>query len=313
MQLDAAIQLYLDWIRVERGLSPNSIEAYARDLSQFSQWAHARGLALAPAVEVTHLRTYLLARLEQGVASRTLARNTVSLRRFFAFLFDERYLPVDPSSLLEVPSLHPSLPNSLSEAEVERLLATPDANTAEGLRDRAMLELLYATGLRVTELVLLPTSALHLDAGYVRVHGKGAKERVVPMGDVAMAAIVQYAQDARPLLLRSAGMLEHEALFVTRRGGPMTRQGFWKNLGRYALEAGISRDISPHQLRHSFATHLLNHGADLRALQAMLGHADISTTQIYTHVNNARMQEIHRTHHPRAGVASGATSGRKGS
>ena len=300
MQLDDEIQRFIDYIRVERGLSPNTVASYATDLALFASWASSENLRASRDVTSAGLRDWLLVRLESGVSSRTLARNTVAVRRFFKFLFDERYLDANPAELLEVPSSHAKLPQYLSEREVDALLAAPDGSTPEGLRDRAMLELLYATGLRVTELVTLPVDGLRLEAGYVLVEGKGSKERVVPMGEAAMDAAARYVDDARPSLLRAARLADHEALFLTRRGGPMTRQAFWKNLGRYALQAGITRNISPHQLRHSFATHLLNHGADLRALQAMLGHADISTTQIYTHVNNARMKEIHRAFHPRA-------------
>lgn len=303
MKLDAAIQLFIDHLRVERGLAQNSIEAYSRDLSLFSSWLHEGGDPDLHRLTSTVLRGWLVARLDDGVSARTLARNTVSLRRFFHFLFDENHLASNPAELLEVSSTHAALPRSLSEREVEALLEAPDIGVPEGLRDRAMLELLYATGLRVTELVTLPMSGVHIDAGYLRVEGKGSKERIVPLGEEAVDAVLLYIERARPLLLQAARLDEHASLFLTRRGGPMTRQAFWKNLGRYALAAGITRDVSPHQLRHSFATHLLHHGADLRALQAMLGHADISTTQIYTHVNNQRMKELHTRFHPRSRVS----------
>lgn len=309
MNIDAGIQRYLDYCRVERGLAANTIQSYARDLVGFSRWLH-EGLASTAAadtracetIQTVELRRFLVHRLDEKVAARTLARHVVSLRRFFLFLFNERYIPSNPAELLDVPSVHAALPKFLSEDEVDALLDAPDDATPEGIRDRAMLEVLYATGLRVTELVTLPVTALHVDSGYILVRGKGSKERIVPLGESAIDALIIYMQAARSALLTSAQLAKHESLFLTRRGGPMTRQAFWKNLGRYALKAGISRSVSPHQLRHSFATHLLRHGADLRALQAMLGHADISTTQIYTHVTNARLQEIHAQHHPRSGL-----------
>lgn len=302
MNVDDGIQRFIDYIRIERGLADNTIQAYARDLSLLALWLHDRNETDLADVHVVTLRRYLVDRLDQGVSARTLARNVVTIRRFFLYLLEDQCIPANPAELLEVPSVHASLPQYLSEEEVDALLAAPSATTAEGVRDTAMLEVLYATGLRVTELVSLPVQGLRMEAGYLLVRGKGSKERIVPLGEAAMDALADYFGGAREELLRASGLEKHPDLFLTRRGGGMTRQAFWKNLGRYALEAGITRAVSPHQLRHSFATHLLRHGADLRALQAMLGHSDISTTQIYTHVNNARLQEIHATYHPRSGL-----------
>jgi len=301
MNIDDAVQRYIDFIRIERGLSDNTVQAYARDLTLLSNWLYDSKLTEIHKVTTQTLRQFLLFRLQENVSPRTLARNVVTLRRFFLYLHEERYLEQNPAELLEVPSVQPALPQYLSEDEVERLLHAPELHTAEGLRDYAMLETLYATGLRVTELVELPVQGLRLDAGYVLVRGKGSKERIVPLGEAAIDALIRYIEHARPEFLRVAGLDKHQDLFLTRRGSGMTRQAFWKNLRRYTTQIGITRNVSPHQLRHSFATHLLNHGADLRVLQAMLGHADISTTQIYTHVNNARLQQIHATHHPRGG------------
>lgn len=300
MNIDDAIQRYIDYIRIERGLSDNTIQAYARDVSALSRWLHDRGIQQVQAVSIQELREFLLFRLDSGCSSRTLARNIVTIRRFFLYLYEERFNATNPAELLEVPSVKPALPQYLSEDEVERLLHAPVPHTPEGVRDRAMLETLYATGLRVTELVELPAQGLRLDAGYVLVRGKGSKERIVPLGEAAIDALIHYIQTARKEFLRIANIEQHEDLFLTRRGRCMTRQAFWKNLRKYTTQIGITRNVSPHQLRHSFATHLLNHGADLRVLQAMLGHADISTTQIYTHVNNARLQQIHAEHHPRS-------------
>lgn len=299
LNIDDAIQRYIDYIRIERGLSDNTVQAYARDLACLSAWLHDVKTPEIQRVGIQDLRQFLLFRLEGKISPRTLARNVVTVRRFFLYLYEERYLSSNPSELLEVPSVQPALPQYLSEDEVERLLHAPPLHTPEGVRDCAMLETLYATGLRVTELVQLPVQGLRLDAGYILVRGKGSKERIVPLGEAAIDALIAYIEQARPEFLRVAGLEKHADLFLTRRGRCMTRQAFWKNLRRYTTEVGITRNISPHQMRHSFATHLLNHGADLRVLQAMLGHADISTTQIYTHVNNARLQQIHATHHPR--------------
>jgi integrase/recombinase XerD len=300
LAVDDAIQRYLEHLTVERQLAANTLAAYGSDLARFAAWCDARGLRDVEQVALTDLNAFLVARLDDGLKSRSLARNVVSLRRFFRFLTAERLLATNPASLLEVPSAGRPLPRSLREDEVEALLRAPDSSTPEGLRDRAMLELLYASGLRVSELVSLPVSGLHLDAGFVRVSGKGGKERLVPLGDLARDAIDQYLVGARPQLLASADRPDRNALFVTRAGKTLTRQAFWKNIKRYAYLAGIDSNVSPHKLRHSFATHLLRHGADLRALQAMLGHADISTTQIYTLVTRTRLQEIHAQHHPRA-------------
>lgn len=299
MTPDEAIQRYLDYLALERGLSPNTLSAYGADLAALAATLTERGIADVQAVSPGDLRAHLLARLDAGVGTRTLARNTVAIRRFFHFMVAEQLLAADPAAALEVPNHPKPLPRPLSETQIDALLAAPRADTPEGIRDAAMLELLYATGLRVSELVTIPVAAVDCEAGFVRVFGKGSKERIVPMGELAADAVRRYLVGARGALLATGTGAASNALFVTRRGGPMTRQAMWKNLGRYARAAGIDAPISPHKLRHSFATHLLRHGADLRALQAMLGHASVSTTQVYTLVSRARMKELHERHHPR--------------
>jgi len=298
MTIDEGIQLYLDHLSIERGLSRNTLVAYGTDLALFANWCDEHNKTTITDVSTVFLNEFLLMRLDDGLKARSMARNIVSLRRFFRFLVAEGKLEEDPAALLDVPNVGRGLPKALTETNVGLLMQAPDPRLPEGIRDRAMLELLYASGLRVSELVDIPCSGANLDVGFVRIWGKGNKERIVPMGEVAAAAIRQYLNEARPLLLSSAGA-PSDALFVTRRGSAMTRQAFWKNLKRYALVAGLDPSISPHKLRHSFATHLLKNGADLRVLQAMLGHASISTTQIYTLVTRERMKQLHKQFHPR--------------
>ncbi|HUP30482.1 MAG TPA: site-specific tyrosine recombinase XerD [Usitatibacter sp.] len=288
---------FADGLWLSDGLARNTLESYRRDLVQFAAWlreAHGKPLLEAATADLhRHLAWQVETRKSKP---RTTSRLVSSLKRFFQFALREGLRPDDPAVDLESPKLPRSLPKSLSEAEVESLLAAPDVATAQGLRDRAMLETLYASGLRVSELVGLKTVQASLDMGVVRILGKGAKERLTPLGEEAVAWIERYQREARPALL---GARKSDALFVTARGGPMTRQAFWGVVKRHASGAGISRQISPHTLRHAFATHLINHGADLRVVQLLLGHADISTTQIYTHVARERLKSLHRKHHPR--------------
>jgi len=299
LAIDDAIQRYLEHLTIERQLARNTIEAYATDLAHFADHCARSELSTIHDVDPIRINAFLLERLDDGVGTRTLARNCVSIRQFFRFLRSESLLEVDPSELVDVPRTERKLPRVLTEAEVERLLQAPTSATPEGTRDRAMLELLYATGLRVSELVDLPVGAVHLDAGFLRVFGKGNKERIVPVGECAIDAVEAYLSGPRAQMLACSTSSSSPSLFITRRGRRMTRQAFWKNLNRYAQLADIPVRISPHKLRHSFATHLLRHGADLRSLQAMLGHADISTTQIYTHVTRTRLKELHTRYHPR--------------
>ncbi len=293
---NAEIDTFLDVLWSERGLSRNTLAAYGRDLNAFAQWLHQNNSELSKASS-SDLQAYIAYRGKTGAKASSMARVLSSLRRYYRYLVREGRLQEDPSALIDSPKLGRSLPDSLSESHVDALLEAPDTSDAVGLRDRAMLELLYATGLRVSELVSLEHSQISLQQGIVRVMGKGNKERLVPMGDEAVAWIEQYKNEARADLMKGHGLCAQ--LFVTRRGSGMTRQAFWYLIKRYALQVGISQKISPHTLRHAFATHLLNHGADLRVVQLLLGHSDLSTTQIYTHVAKARLQSLHQAHHPR--------------
>ena len=289
------LPMFLDYLTVEKGLAKNSLAAYRSDLRHFGHYLADLELDLER-VERIHIVKYFQALRGAGIAARSVARALAAIRGLFRFLVAERHMKLDPTENLENPKLWASLPKSLQPEEVEALLAAPDATTREGLRDRAMLELLYATGLRVSELIHVKVENVVMDAGFLRTIGKGSKERIVPFGDRAREAILAYVEQARPEL-DSFGDVH---LFLTRRGRPMTRQSFWMNITRYARLANIRSHISPHVLRHSFATHLLENGADLRSVQMMLGHADISTTQIYTHVSRARLQKLYETYHPRA-------------
>jgi len=278
---------------MSRGLASNTLAAYRRDLGAFAAWLRGRALH---DVRPEHLFEYLGQRQADGYQARSTARSLSCLRGFYRYLVEQGAIERDPTVRLELPKLGRRLPRTLSEHEVERLLASPDVETTVGLRDRAMLEVLYATGLRITELVTLPLSGINLRQGVIRVVGKGGRERLVPLGETAIGWVGRYLRDGRPRLVAGSAT---DALFPSRRGQTMTRQTFWHAIRRYAAQAGIHRAISPHTLRHAFATHLIDHGADLRAVQMMLGHADLSTTQIYTHVAQSRLQALHRAHHPR--------------
>jgi integrase/recombinase XerD len=289
------VERFLDALWLERGLSENTLTAYRSDLLGLSQWLQRQEADLLRAGRVD-LLGYLQQRVEQGAKPRSSARLLSSIRRFYRFLVRERQLSEDPSARIDAPKLGRSLPKSLTEDEVEALLAAPDPGSLLGMRDRAMLEVLYASGLRVSELVGLTLSQLNLQQGLVKVIGKGNKERLVPLGEEALGWVERYLREARGLLL---GASQSDVLFPSRRGSAMTRQAFWQLIKRYALQAGISKPLSPHTLRHAFATHLLNHGADLRVVQLLLGHSSLSTTQIYTHVARERLKELHARHHPR--------------
>lgn len=293
---DSAITRYLDACWLEKGLSDNSLESYRRDLIAFARWlAQQHGLHLL-AVTDAHLNQYLSHRYQQQFNARSTARFLSAVRGFYQYLLRENRLPYDPSAQIDLPRLGKPLPKGLSEKDVELLLAAPDLDDPIGLRDKAMLELLYACGLRVTELVSITTADINLRQGVVRLLGKGSKERLVPMGEEAIHWLIKYMKEARPGLLASP---DGDILFPSNRGERMTRQTFWHRIKHHARVAGISGTVSPHTLRHAFATHLLNHGADLRVVQMLLGHSDLSTTQIYTHVARHRLQELHQKHHPR--------------
>ena len=287
------IDRVLDALWMERGVSDNTLAAYRSDVLKFAAWLEQKGINLQHAHDAD-LRLYL-AGLDYR-SMRTLSRRLSSLRQFYGYLVREGEMQHDPTVRIESPRLGRPLPKSLTEEEVEALLQAPDVETPLGLRDRCMLEVLYATGLRVSELVGLMLTQINQRQGLVRVTGKGNKERLVPMGAEALDWLQKYLQDARPLLVKTHAI---DALFPNRRGAKMTRQAFWHLIKRHARLAGISKPLSPHVLRHAFATHLLNHGADLRVVQMLLGHSDISTTQIYTHVARERLKSLHAEHHPR--------------
>ncbi len=280
---------------MEQGLSANTLTAYKSDLSALAIWLTARDSDLLSA-QRSDLLAYLEQRAEVGAKPSSSARMLSALRHFYRYQVREQRLTTDPTARIDSPRLGRTLPATLTEAEVETLLVAPDTETLLGLRDRAMLEVLYACGLRVSELVQLRMDQTNLRMGCLRIQGKGGKERLVPLGEQAVDWLTYYLRDARPELLRSRPCDE---IFITQRGAGMTRQAFWYLLKRYALSGGIHKHLSPHTLRHAFATHLVNHGADLRVVQLLLGHSDLSTTQIYTHVARERLKELHARHHPR--------------
>ena len=293
---DAILDAFSDALWLEDGLAQNTLASYRRDLAQFGTWlaAHRRhSLLSAGKADVLE---YLAHRVKSRARARTTARLLSSLKRFYRYAVREGRIDADPTLTVSAPKLVRGIPKTLTEADVERLLAAPATTTDMGLRDRAMLEVLYATGLRVSELVALTLAQVSHDMGVVRVMGKGAKERIVPLGEEALAWLAQYLRKGRTSILSGRAST---ALFVTARGERMTRQAFWHIIRRYARKAAIAAPISPHVLRHAFATHLINHGADLRVVQLLLGHSDISTTQIYTHVARERLKQLHARHHPR--------------
>lgn len=294
--MDDAIEGFLYYLKVERDRSANTLEAYLRDLKRFQAGCAEGGITSVEEVTRTTVAEHLAALDADGLGSRSIARARSSIRQLFRFLVREGLLEADPTDLVDAPRFSSPLPRVLSPAEVEALLSAPPRDRPLGLRDAAMIELMYSTGLRVTELVTLPAAAIDAEVGLVRVRGKGGRERLVPTGRRAIEILHRYLRDARPYHDPEG---RTPALFVGRRGSAMSRQNFWQRLKHWAAVAGIEGKVSPHVLRHSFATHLLEHGADLRHLQVMLGHADITSTQIYTHVSKARLQAIHAEFHPR--------------
>ncbi|MGA8279617.1 MAG: site-specific tyrosine recombinase XerD [Desulfobacterales bacterium] len=293
---DALLDRYLDFLIVEKGLAAQTIEAYSRDLVRYISFLVESGRATVSEADTPLILKYLISMREDGLNARSRARHLVSIRGFYRFLAQEEILPSDPSRLIDLPKSGLKLPDVLTIDEVKRLLDAPDPKKPSGCRDAAMLELLYAAGLRVSELITLKLQDVNLTAGYVRVFGKGAKERVVPIGQYAQEKIRRFTTGARQALLKDR---ISATLFVARAGKPLSRQGFWKLIKRYGLRAGLRKVITPHTLRHSFASHLLEGGADLRAVQTMLGHADITTTQIYTHVARDHLKYLHQKFHPR--------------
>ena len=299
MEILATIASFVTHVKVEKGLSPNTVEAYHRDLVKFEVFTKKRKLTLE-AVSKDDLVDFLAGLYREQLESRTVARHLVTLRNFFRFAQIQDLIATDPSVNLESPKIRRTLPGYLKLEDVERLLTQPDQKTAMGIRDLAMLEVLYSTGLRVSELVGLKIGDLDSKMGCVRTIGKGDKERIVPIGKKALAMVEKYLQEARPELLKKAKISQSFALFVNSRGASLSRVGVWKILSAYGRRAGLRVALTPHMLRHSFATHLLERGADLRSVQLMLGHADISTTRIYTHVVEERLKQIYKAHHPRA-------------
>jgi integrase/recombinase XerD len=299
MDIAATVAAFLTHVRVERGLSANTVAAYRRDLLKFEDFARKRKLPLE-SVARDNLVEFLASLYRQKLESRTVARHLVTLRNFFRFAQVQELITTDPSLNLESPKIRRSLPGYLRLEEIERLLVQPDDKTPLGLRDRAMLDVLYSTGLRVSELINLRVMDLDTAVGCVRCIGKGDKERIVPIGKKALALVERYLRDARPKLIGKGKQALATTLFINRRGAPLSRVGVWKILSAYGRKAGLRSALTPHMLRHSFATHLLERGADLRSVQLMLGHSDISTTQIYTHVVEERLKQIYKAHHPRA-------------
>jgi len=293
------LEQFIDHLWMEHGLSENTLSAYRNDLAGFSCWLAGDQSHLV-SVSTSDVQRYLANKFEQGYKSRSSARLLSTLRRFYVWLLRDKRINEDPTRLLEAPKAERPLPVSINEEQVVNLLNAPDTGNDIGYRDRAMLELLYATGLRVSELVNLQLSQLSIEPGVLRIMGKGNKERLVPVGEVALDWLSAYIRHVRPSLLQNKSTATN-AVFVTQRGKAMTRQAFWYMIKRCAVRAGIAPEkLSPHTLRHAFATHLLNHGADLRVVQMLLGHSDISTTQIYTHVADRRLRELYKQHHPRA-------------
>lgn len=292
--MQALVREFTDYLSVEKRHSPNTVDGYRRDISRFVSFKPQVSLkSITPSV----IREFLLSLHNQGLSSRSIARSLSSLKSFFKYLVGENLIRENPVETLETPKIWRKLPHLISLSQVESLLNQPDEGTTLGLRDKAMLEVLYATGVRVSELISLKLNDLNLEVGFLRSYGKGGKERVIPLGEVAQSYLKAYLAESRPKLLKGTTC---PALFISQRKGPMTRQAFWKILKHYVLKAGISINVSPHTLRHAFATHLLEGGADLRSVQQMLGHSDISTTQIYTHVVQKRLREVFEKCHPRS-------------
>jgi integrase/recombinase XerD len=294
--VEAQIRSFLNYLRVEKGLSPNTIEAYGRDLLKFGVFAAKHGLKTEK-VKRGDVVDFLSGLYRNGLDSRSVARHLVAVRNFFRFSLTEGLIKEDPAANVESPKFRQSLPEFLTVEEVDRLLAQPDVSSTIGLRDKAMIELLYSTGLRVSELCSLGADDVHVQSGCLRCIGKGNKERLVPVGRRALEVVQEYMKKARPEML---GEQTSQYLFVNRRCNRIDRISFWKTLAGYGRKAGLRKTLKPHMLRHSFATHLLDRGADLRSVQMMLGHSDISTTQIYTHVVEERLKQVYKQHHPRA-------------
>lgn len=296
MTVNDNIAQFLDYLSLERGLAKNTLVSYGRDLNKFSGYMEKSGIASLNEVKKSDVTDFMLSEKDSGLSANSIARELAAIKTFFRFMTREGLLKIDVTSVIETPKLWKHLPDSLSYGEVDRLLSKPNLKDRLGVRDKACLELMYATGMRVSEIINLDLSDANLDLGIVKCLGKGSKERIVPLGKSAAVAVKRYLEKVRPGVTKSAS---EKGLFLTRLGRKMTRQMFWKIIKAYAKKARINKNITPHTLRHSFATHLLERGADLRSVQEMLGHANISTTQIYTHINKERLKMIHKQFHPR--------------
>ncbi len=294
--MKALIKEFLDYLSIERGLSKNTLESYGRDLGKYSAYFKEQGIENPDGVKRQDIQNFLMTLKDGKLNASSIARNLVAIKVFHRYLTTQRYIKEDVTSVLETPKLWKTLPDVLDLSEVEAIIEKPNTLKKQGLRDRAALELMYATGMRVSELVNLKVSDIHMDAGFVRCIGKGQKERVIPVGRKAKEALRKYLEKARPKFLKNK---VSTALFLTRLGKSMSRQSFWMIIKRYVREARIKKRVTPHTFRHSFATHLLQRGADLRVVQELLGHTDISTTQIYTHIDKERLKQIHQKFHPR--------------
>lgn len=295
--LNQLIDSFLTYLTAVKGLSKNTLESYGRDILKLAVFLEGKNITRIDQVDYKHILDFFTYLKEQGLNTRSTSRTLISIRQFFKFLLTEKFIESDPTFLIRTPKTKRVLPETLSLEDVEKLLSPPDESSPEGIRDKSMLELLYATGTRVSELVELRLNDVNFELGYIIAYGKGSKQRIVPIGEKAKIKLREYLDTSRPKLLKSR---TSPHLFVTRLGRKMTRQGFWKVIKAYSRKSGLTKKISPHTLRHSFATHLLERGADLRAIQVMLGHSDISTTQIYTHVERERLKEVHKKYHPRS-------------
>ncbi|MFA5335802.1 MAG: site-specific tyrosine recombinase XerD [Candidatus Omnitrophota bacterium] len=294
--MEEFISEFMDYLSVERGLSKNTLESYGRDLAKYTGYLKKDGITDLNKVKRPEIQDFLMSLKDKKLNASSIARNLVAIKVFHRYLASQRLLKEDVTSVIETPKLWKTLPDVLDEKEVEAILVSPNSRLKQGIRDKAMLELMYATGMRVSELVSLKLNDLHTEMGFVKCLGKGQKERIIPVGSKAKEAIQKYLEKARPKFLKNAGS---DALFLTRLGKPMSRQTFWMVIKHYVRDARIKKRVTPHTLRHSFATHLLQNGADLRIVQELLGHVNISTTQIYTHINKERLKQIHQKFHPR--------------
>lgn len=295
--MEKTLKDFIYYLAVEKGLAKNTLESYERDLKGFLSYLQKEAVGGVEEIKRSHILGYMAHLRSKGLAASTVSRSLASIRSFFHFLLKERYVQENPANDMESPKQEKKLPKVLSMSEIDFLLNQPDESKTSGIRDKAMLELLYATGIRVTELIDLCINDVNTESGYIRCLGKGSKERIVPIGTLAIQKVKDYIGKGRPKMVKE---LNEQALFVNQHGHRLTRQGFWKILKKYGRQAGINKEITPHTLRHSFATHLLENGADLRSVQEMLGHADISTTQIYTQVSKRKLRDVYERSHPRA-------------